>query len=446
MFNRSKNSKAFSIIFYRTLIGLSNRLTQYFIPLFIIFLNWNDFYYGLIFAVAGYIASGMIIGLGYITDVRKRKYTMIAGLGAAGISMFLFYASSFTDMKGWMIAAYSLFGVSRSLTQISLTTLLADVTPSKEEKTKFFGYMHFFWNLAGVAAPLMGGAYLTIYANYRTHYGSFTSFNGGNFSDFHLIADKSTYMNMILFIAIFLIVTMFLTFKFPIADTSKEEAKDISRGEDWKEYEKGSKKPLGFQLLAFFFCEAIIGFTSGVAIPFIRKYMIEDLLATDMEWAIILAASNAGIAFGSLAIVPLSNKIGNEKILAILHFAVPALALGLALSPGLILGSIFFVFRSSSANMSRPAWNSFFYSWLPPQYRGSSTGFVSAGRRLTRALGTTIGGYIYTAAGRILPWTFPVVTLAYPIAIMIPIIMQRFLKKNKEEETAEVVVPESIHY
>ncbi|MHA1202968.1 MAG: MFS transporter, partial [Candidatus Heimdallarchaeaceae archaeon] len=281
MFNRNKNNKAYSIIFYRTLIGLSNRLTQYIIPIFIIFLNWNDFYYGLILAVAGYLASGLIIGVGYITDVKKRKYTMIAGLGAAGLSMFLFYGASFTEVKGLMIAAYSLFGVSRSMTQISLTTLLADVTPSKEEKTKFFGFMHFFWNMAGVVAPLIGGAYLTIYANYRTHYGSFSAFNGGSFSAFHLIADKSPYMNIILFIAIFLIITMFLTFRFPIPDTSKEEAKEISRGEDWKKYENGSKKPIGFQLLAFFFCEAIIGFTSGVAIPFIMKYMIVNLSASD---------------------------------------------------------------------------------------------------------------------------------------------------------------------
>ncbi len=446
MFNLDENKQAYSIIFYRTLIGLSNRLTQYVIPLFIIFLNWNDFYYGLIFAVAGYLASGLIIGLGYITDVRKRKYTMIVGLGAAGISMFLFYATSFTDLKGWMIAAYSLFGVSRSLTQISLTTLLADITPSKEEKTRFFSFMHFFWNMAGVIAPLLGGVYLSIYANYRTHQGVFTPFQGGEFSYFHLIADKGPYMNMILFIAIFLIVTMFLSFRFPVPEASKEEAKKISKGEDWKKYEEKSKKPIGFQLLAFFFCESIIGFTSGIAVPFIRKYIIDDLSASDMQWAIILAASNAGIALGSLAIVPLSKKIGNEKILAILHFAVPALALGLALSPGLILGSVFFVFRSSSANMSRPAWNSFFYSWLPPKYRGSSTGFVSAGRRLTRALGTTIGGIIYDSAGRILPWTFPVVTLAYPIAIMIPIIMQRFLKKNREIEKAEPPLPESENY
>jgi len=446
MSNRGKNNKAYSIIFYRTLIGLSNRLTQYFVPLFIIFLNWSDFYYGLIFAVSGYLASGLIIGLGYITDVKKRKYTMIAGLGAAGLSMFLFYATSFTDLKAWMITAYSLFGVSRSLTQISLTTLLADITSTKEEKTRFFSFMHFFWNLAGVIAPLLGGVYLTIYANFRTHYANFVYLNGSNIGYFNLIADKSPYMNIILFIAIFLIVTMFLTFRFPVPDTSKEEAGNLSKGEDWKNYENESKKPIGFQLVAFFFCESIIGFTSGVAIPFIRKYMIEDLGASDMEWAIILALSNAGIAFGSLAIVPLSKKIGNEKILAILHFAVPALALGLALSPGLILGSTFFVLRSSSANMSRPAWNSFFYSWLPPKYRGSSTGFVSAGRRLTRALGTTIGGVIYDAAGKILPWTFPVVTLAYPIAIMIPIIMQKFLHKKRNGKTVETPLPESMNY
>jgi MFS family permease len=165
-----------------------------------------------------------------------------------------------------------------------------------------------------------------------------------------------------------------------------------------------------------------------------------------MQWAIVLAASNAGIALGSLAIMPLSRKIGNEKILALLHYAVPALALGLALSPGLGLASVFFVFRSSAANMSRPAWNSFFYSWLPPKYRGTSTGFVSAGRRLTRALGTTVGGIIYTAAGGILAWTFPVITLAYPVAIMIPVTMQRFLKKNQEEDSAEVPVPENMNY
>ncbi|MHA1398651.1 MAG: hypothetical protein ACTSSF_13250, partial [Candidatus Heimdallarchaeaceae archaeon] len=92
--------------------------------------------------------------------------------------------------------------------------------------------------------------------------------------------------------------------------------------------------------------------------------------------------------------------------------------------------SLFFVLRSTAANMSRPAWNSFFYSWLPPQFRGTSTGFVSAGRRLTRAIGTQAGVFIYTSLS---VWTFPIATLAYPIAILIPIGVQFILKSKKKK-------------
>ena len=126
----------------------------------------------------------------------------------------------------------------------------------------------------------------------------------------------------------------------------------------------------------------------------------------------------------------ISDRFGNEKSLAVLHFLVPPLALGLALGGTLWTVAIFFVTRSTSVNMTRPAWNSFFYGWLPPKYRGTSTGFVGAGRRLSRSLGTQAGSFIYVALG---PLTFPIATLGYPIAIMIPIIMQKFLKNKKKD-------------
>ena len=146
-------------------------------------------------------------------------------------------------------------------------------------------------------------------------------------------------------------------------------------------------------------------------------------------WSILQAVSNVGIAVGSLFMHNLSDKFGNEKSLASLHFLVPALAFGITLGTTLPVVSTFFILRGTAADMLRPAWNSFFYGWLPPRYRGTSTGFVSAGRMLTRALGTQSGSFIFAALGA---WTFPLATAGYPIAIMIPVIVQLFLKKNKE--------------
>ncbi len=432
--NHTNGTKVNSIIFFRVLIGFSNRMVRYVVPLFVIFLSWDSFSYGLLFSVSGYLATGVVLGLGYITDVRKRKYTMIAGIGLASVSMFLFYISSFTEIKGWMIAAYSLFGVSGSLAQISLTTLLADVSPSKKDKTKFFSIMAFFWNLTGVFTPLIGGAFLTLFSIKYPIFQSYLNSPTTLFVEHSplYLQLRSGYMFLILGVAIFLLITMLLAFKFPIPDTTKEEAKEMTKDDDWKQFEKTGKKPIGIQLAAFFICEAIIGFTSGVAIPYIRYFIIDELGATDLEWAYILSASNVGIAVGSLVVLPWSNKMGNEKVLAILHFAVPALALGITLGPTLAFVAVFFVLRGTAANMSRPTWNTFFYSWLPPKYRGTSTGFVSAGRRLTRALGTMSGVFIYEA---LLAWTFPIATLGYPIAILIPIIAQRLLRgKNSEKK------------
>lgn len=410
MFNNAKNQKAVPIILFRTLVGFNTRLIRYLVPLFLIFLSWNEYFYGLLFSVAGYLATGVIIGLGYITDVKKRKYTLIAGIGISALAMLLFYFASMSEIKGWMIAAYSLFGVSGQLAQISLTTLMADVTPTKKEKTRFFGYMAFFWNVAGVVAPLLGGVFLTLFNLFQSQ--------------------KQSYMSLMLFVSVFLFLTMLLAFKFPIPETSKETASEIAKGEEWKSYENKSKKPIGFQLVAFFVCEAIIGFTSGIAVPFIQYYIITDFNTSDIIWSVILAASNVGIAVGSLFMAKISDRFGNEKSLAVLHFLVPPLALGLALGGTLWTVAIFFVTRSTSVNMTRPAWNSFFYGWLPPKYRGTSTGFVGAGRRLSRSLGTQAGSFIYVALG---PLTFPIATLGYPIAIMIPIIMQKFLKNKKKD-------------
>ena len=112
MLNNINNRKAVPIILFRSLIGLNTRLIRYLIPLFLIFLNWNEYMYGLLFSVAGYLTTGIIIGLGYITDVRKRKYTMIIRIGVSAISLVLFYFASLSEIKWWMIAAYSLFGIS----------------------------------------------------------------------------------------------------------------------------------------------------------------------------------------------------------------------------------------------------------------------------------------------------------------------------------------------
>jgi MFS family permease len=418
MLNNSTNPKAAPIIFFRTLVGFNTRTIRFLVPLFLIFLEWNEYFYGLIFSVAGYLATGVIIGLGYITDVRKRKYTLIAGIGVSSLSMLLFYFASISEVKGWMIAAYSLFGVSGQLAQISLTTLMADVTPTKREKTRFFGYMAFFWNMAGVIAPLLGGAFLTLFNLFQSQ--------------------KQSYLSLMLFISAFLFLTTLLAFKFPIPETTKEDAHKISEGEEWKSYEDKDRKPIGFQLLAFFACEALIGFTSGIAVPFIQFYIITEFNTSDLIWSVILASSNVGIGVGSLLMVKITDRFGTEKSLAVQHFLVPLLALGITLGTSLWVVSIFFVTRSTSVNMTRPAWNSFFYGWLPPKYRGTSTGFVGAGRRLSRSLGTQAGSFIYVALGA---WTFPVATLAYPIAIMIPIIMQRFLKNRDREEEEPILIP-----
>jgi len=380
-------------------------------PLFLIFLDWNEYMYALLFSVAGYLATGAIIGLGYITDVKKRKYTMIIGIGISSLSMVLFYIASNYEIKGWMIAAYSLFGVSGQLVQLSLTTLMADITSTKKEKTRFFGYMAFFWNMTGVVAPLLGGAFLILFNRFQS--------------------SKQSYQTLLLFVAAFLFITMLLAFKFPIPEQTKDQASIISKGEEWKNFEDKDKKPIRVQLVAFFVCEAIMGFTSGIAVPFISFHIITTFKTSDFIWGIILAGSNAGIALGSLLMVRLSKVFGNEKALAALHFLAPVLALGITLGTLLPVVSTFFVIRSSAVNMSRPSWQSFFYGWLPPKYRGTSTGFVSAGRRLTRALGTNAGGFFYTVLGA---WIFPLAMLGYPVAIMIPIVVQLFLKKRFKQE------------
>ncbi len=380
-------------------------------PLFLIFLDWNEYFYGMLFSVAGYLATGTIIGLGYITDVKKRKYTMIVGIGISAISMLLFYFAGMSEIKWWMIAAYALFGVSGQLVQISLTTLLADVTPTKKEKTKFFGFMAFFWNMTGVIAPLLGGGLLILFNVFQSQ--------------------KSSYLTLVLVVAVFLFITMLLAFKFPIPETTKEKASEISEGEEWKSYENKSKKPIRIQLGAFFACEVIFGLTSGIAVPFIQYYLINHFQTSDIIWSVILAASNVGIAVGSLTMVRLSERFGNEKTLVFFHFIVPVIALGISLGTSLWVVSIFFTLRSTAANMSRPAWNSFFFGWLPPKYRGTSTGFVGAGRRLARSLGTQAGSFIFAALG---VWTFPIATLGYPLAIIIPVIVQKFLKNKVEQE------------
>ncbi len=397
-----------SIIFFRIMVDFTSRLLSYMLPLMLIYMGWNELWYGLIYSVAGYASTATVFFLGYITDIRKRRNTLIAGIGLSVLSMAGFYFSTISELKIWMIGTYAFFGLAGSLTEMSLNTLLADISHSKDKKIQSFSLLEFFRNIGGVLAPLIGGIFLTVYTKFRIR--------------------QEAYLALMIIITVLLFLTFLFSFKFPIPIMDKEEVRKLKTDEEWSTFEKDKeKKSIGLQLGAFLLCQLILGFTSGVAIPFLRFYIIDYFAVSDMTWAIISAIFNLGIAFGNLSIVPMSKRVGNEKTLGFLYFIVPLLALGIALGNALPVVVTFHVLRGSAANMSRPAWNSFFYSWLPPEFRGRSSGLVSAGRRLARSGGTNVGAIIFPLLGK---WTFPIMMLGYPVAILIPLLVQKFLKNN----------------
>ncbi|NHJ32663.1 MAG: MFS transporter [Asgard group archaeon] len=378
----------------------------------------SDTNFGLLQSIGGYAAMTVVFLLGIIVDIQFKKITMILGIICSIISAALF--PLITSKYGLSVFLFCFFTVGQLMMMISTNTFIANETKRGAQRTTGFSGNMIARGIASAIGPI-----------------TFTA-----------LVEKTNlaYQWVYLIMGIFGLFALVLVFSLRlIADeTPKEEiqyAESLSdeSGDEFTKFEehKGGKKSVLLVQIAFGAGRMLMGFASGIAIPFLGWYMYGQFDLSEFEYGILNSVMWVVLTFGYLFMAFIAEKVGKERIVVIYWTLVIPAAVGIMLAGEanlFYLTSFFFILRYIFSMTPSAAWNSFLFEWIPPKHRGKTLGLLQTGQRGLRATGTLTGGYVFTAIGATI---FPVAMIVYPIAGLIPLIMSRVVKKRLVEESAE---------
>jgi MFS family permease len=385
-------------------------------------LGLSKFNYGLMLSIGQYSAMGILFLLGYIVDIQFKKVTMIIGLISTVTSAVLFTrVDNFGLSKyefGVTIFFYCLYFVGQSLMMLSTNTFVANETRKGESRTTGFSGIMFFRGIAAAIAPITC-TYLLLVLDYDWVFTIMGSFG---------------------LVALVLVFTLRLI----VEDTPKDEIKyaeelSESSGDDYskiQELDKGKKSVFGVQI-SFGLGRSLMGFASGVAIPFVGLYIYDIFSLTEIQWGWLNSINWVVLTLGYVFMAFIAERVGKERIVVIYWTLVIPAALGIMFASNanmFYLTAFFFILRYLLAMTPSAAWNSFLYEWIPPKHRGKTMGLIQTGQRGLRATGTIIGGTVIGILGAA---TFPIAMVAYPIAGLLPMLVSSRVKRKLKEKSLE---------
>lgn len=383
---------------------------MFLLPLYAVSQGWTDAYYGLVMAVGGYVTMGITFFLGILVDIQFKRTTIIIGIIVSLVSAIFFTRF---ETKIVVIIFYSLFVIGRQLLMLSINTFIANETKKGEHRTRGFIGRRIANGFAQMITVLSCG-YLRLVL------------------DFDWI---------FLILAAFAALSLGLVFilRLMMGKTPEQEidhALKISEksGDDYANFnhhEEGKKAIIGVQI-SFGVGRVIMGFTSGIAIPFISWYILKSFAPSDDIWGWINTIL-AGVMIGGYLLVGwIAEKIGKDLLVVISWALVIPAAVGIMLAKSLFWVAFFYVVRSFFARIPGAAWKSFLYEWISPENRGKTYGLLQTVQRGGRATGTLLGGIAFSALG---PLIFPLMMTAYPIAGLLPLIQSKIVKRKYDKPT-----------
>ena len=379
--------------------------------------GWTFEQYGLVLGIGGYASMVIIFILGFVVDIQFKRTGIIIGL----ISIIV-AAVAFTRVDNFALSIlfYCFFAIGQQLMMISTNAFIANETGKGKHRTKGLTWNMVSRGLASASAPIICMYLLT----------------------FPILGYDWVFTIMAIFgvIALILVFTLKL-----IAEKSPkgeiDYAQDLSEksGDDFTAF-ANEKKGLKSILLvqgSFGIGRMLMGFTSGVAIPFVGAYVYTHFNyifdAHSMAWAWLNSLNWIALSLGYFLIAFIAEKWGKDVVVVIFWTAVIPAAVGiwLAGSHGMFyLTCFFFILRYFFAMTPSAAWNSFLFEWIPPKHRGKTLGLLQTGQRAMRATGTLLGGLAFTALDAML---FPIAMVAYPLAGLLPLIISKVVKKRLKD-------------
>lgn len=300
---------------------------------------------GKVISMTAMASAIMLVPAGFLSDRFGRKWMIVGG---AVLTVTTLFYRGIAVAETPIITAAFLTGLFMAFVQVSGIPFLAEnSTPT--ERVKLFSVNFAIITIANVLGSLAGGIIADLLETV-----------------FKLSATEAIRYALLLGAAIFTVglIPLFKLQEKPTAAKEKKEHIDESSSVD------DSFKRNLIVILHFSFASLLIGFGSGLVVPYLNLYFANRFDATNSYIGLVLSLGSAMTAVAAMIGPALSRKVGKVKALILFQvLSIPFLLLT-AYTTSLWLASLGFLLRQALMNAGNPIQSAVAMEVVSDKYKG----------------------------------------------------------------------------
>lgn len=306
-------------------------------------LGFNQEVNGQIISLTALATAIMLVPAGIMSDRLGRKRVMVFGIVTSGIVLFL---RGIVEPQHFLLAAGFATGITTAFLQVSTIPWLAE-NSAPRQRIHLFSFHAALITVANVIGSVLGGVLTDLFSLFTTEILSIR---------FTLIIGSVFYL-----IAIIPIMRM--------TEKRVERKKGPAVKIDVRSFLRANK--LGLKVIAFFaVAQLLIGFGSGLVIPYLNLYFADRFEISNSLIGIIISLGQAATAVAMFLGPAVVRKIGAVRAVVFLQLASLPFLILTAFTQNLFLATIGFLFRQALMNAGNPIQSSLMMSKVDDSMKG----------------------------------------------------------------------------
>ncbi|WP_042143312.1 MFS transporter [Paucisalibacillus sp. EB02] len=297
---------------------------------------------GQVIALTALATAIILVPAGIMSDKLGRKRVMIFGVVLTGLILFL---RSIVEAQTLLLLTGFATGIFTAFLQVSSIPWLAENSNPKQ-RVHLFSLHSAIMTAANVIGSLLGGTLTDFFTLFTTELSS---------------------IRITLIIGSIFYVLAF----FPILKMVERPKQKLDKSEKIPFQEFFRSNRTGFKIIILFaISQLIIGFGSGLVIPYLNLYFADRFAASNSVIGLIIslgqAATTVAMFIGPLVV----KKVGEVRAVVYLQLSSLPFLLLTAYTENLLLASLGFLFRQALMNAGNPIQSSLMMSKVDDSVKG----------------------------------------------------------------------------
>lgn len=306
-------------------------------------LGFNQEVNGQIISLTALATAIMLVPAGIMSDRLGRKRMMGFGIVASGIVLFL---RGIVEPQHFLLIAGFATGITTAFLQVSTIPWLAE-NSSPRQRIHLFSFHAALITVASVIGSVLGGVLTDLFSLFSTE----------------IISIRLTLIVGSVFYLIAIIPVMKMSEKRP------KRNKDPNVKVNVRLFIKANK--LGIKVIAFFaIAQLLIGFGSGLVIPYLNLYFADRFEISNSMIGVIISLGQAATAVAMFLGPAVVRKVGEVRAVVFFQLSSLPFLLLTAFTQSLFLAAIGFLFRQALMNAGNPIQSSLMMSKVDDSVKG----------------------------------------------------------------------------